>query len=288
MTSPTSETPLASKFCSSCGRRLDPQDRFCDGCGARQIKDENPRGHFSELLKVEGKLALREPVGLGMGLGLPIGLLILFGFISSSVPGNVANTGLSVLDLWIPTIMVIGFISLAISSLPVTLVKYRELGWLRRISTTPASPVMLFAAQLTLNLILAFAMILIVIFGGEIIFGAPLNVGIPFFVLSIILSIAEIFSLGLVIAAIAPSQTVANALTGVLFFLLLFLSGLWVQPAQVGGTLATIMYYSPSGAAVRALLYSVFNATPPLTSIGTMVAYTVIFAFIAIRYFRWE
>ena len=131
-------------------------------------------------------------------------------------------------------------------------------------------------------------MILIVIFGGELIFGLPLNVGIPFFVLSIILSIAELFSLGMVIAALAPSQTVASALTGVLFFLLLFLSGLWVQPVQVGGLLQTIMYYSPSGAAARALFYSVFNAAPPLTTIVTLVVYTVIFAFAAIRYFRWE
>jgi ABC-2 type transport system permease protein len=131
-------------------------------------------------------------------------------------------------------------------------------------------------------------MVLFVIFGGELIFSAPLNVGILFFILSIALSIAEIFSLGLVVAAIAPSQTVTSAMTGVLFFLLLFLSGLWVQPAQVGGFLQIVMYYSPSGAAARALLYSVFNAAPPFTTIVTMVAYTVIFAVIAIRYFRWE
>ena len=68
---------------------------------------------------------------------------------------------------------------------------------------------------------------------------------------------------------------------------MLLLSGLWIQPAIVGEPLATIMYYSPSGAPVRALLYSVFNATPPLTAIVTMLVYAPIFTFIAIRYFRW-
>jgi len=252
-----------------------------------ETKNNNPRGHFSELLKVEGKLALREPYGV-FGVFFPVALLVLFGYISGQVPGKVANTGLTVLDLYIPTIMVIGFISIAITSLPNILVRDREIGWLRRVSTTPVPPSRLLGAQLILNLVFALAMVLIVIFGGEIIFGAPLNVGIPFFVLSIILSIAEIFSLGLVIAAIAPSQTVASALSGLLFFLLLFLSGLWVQPAQVGGPLQTVMYYSPSGAATRALLYSVFNAAPPYTTLVTMAAYTVIFAVIAIRYFRWE
>ena len=250
--------------------------------------NEKSRGHFSELLKVEGKLALREPTGLGMGVVFPIILLIVFGFIGKEVPGNVGVTGLTILDLYIPTIMVIGFISLGISSLPVTVVRYRELGWLRRISTTPLHPSKILAAQLTLNLILALATILIVIFGGEIIFGASLNVGILYFVLSLILSIAAIFSLGLVVAAVAPSQTVASGLAGSLFFGLLFLSGLWIQPAIAGAPLQTIMYYSPSGAAVRALLYSVFNTAPPYTTIATLVAYTIIFAFLAIRYFRWE
>jgi ABC-2 type transport system permease protein len=71
-------------------------------------------------------------------------------------------------------------------------------------------------------------------------------------------------------------------------FVLMFLSGLWVQPAQVGDPLQTIMYYSPSGAAARALLAAVFNGSPSYPALLTMVVYTVMFGFIAIRYFRWE
>ena len=71
-------------------------------------------------------------------------------------------------------------------------------------------------------------------------------------------------------------------------FALMFLSGLWVNPAQVGDPLQTIMYYSPSGAAVRALLDAAFNGSPSYAALLTMAVYTVIFGFIAIRYFRWE
>jgi len=204
------------------------------------------------------------------------------------VPGTVAGTGLTILDIYVPIIMVTGFISLGVSSLPGTLVRYRETGWLRRISTTPTLPSRLLAAQLTLNLVIGLVTVLIVIFGSELVFGAALQASIQYFVLSIVLSIAALFSLGLVVAALAPSQTVASWLCGGLFFLLLLLSGLWIPPSIVGEPWATIMYYSPSGAAVRALLYSAFNATPPLAAIVPMVVYALIFAFIAIRYFRWE
>lgn len=238
------------------------------------------------LLKVQARLALREPYAVGVGVGMPAVLLAVFGFISRST-GTVAGTGLSVIDLWIPTLMVVCFIAIAIS-LPNTLVRDREIGWLRRISTTPVHPSRLLGAQLAVDLVLAGAAILILIVGGSAIFGAPLKVGVPYFVLSTVLAIAEIFALGLVVVGLVPNQTAASAVSGVLFFALLFLSGLWVQPVQVGGLLQSIMWYSPAGAASRALLYSVFDQTPPVTTFITMAAYALVFSVVAIRYFRWE
>lgn len=253
-----------------------------------ESKRNNPHGHFAELLRVEWRLALREAVGLISGVAVPTIMLVVFGLISTATPGGVPGTGYTVMQLYVPVIMVIGFIFLGIYVLPNAMVRYREIGWLRRVSTTPVPPSRLLAAQVIVNLALALATILIVIFGSELIFGASLDVNIPFFALSIILSIAVIFSLGLVVAASVPSQSVANGASGGLVFLLLFLAGLWVPPATVGGSLATIMYYSPSGAAALALLDSAFNTSPPYTAIATMVAYTAVFAFVATRYFRWE
>jgi len=251
------------------------------------VVSRRSRAQLAALLKVQAKLSLREPYGLGLGIGLPAVLLVVFGFISRQVPGNVGGSGLTVIDLYIPTIMVFSFIAIAIS-LPNTLVRDREIGWLRRISTTPVHPSRLLAAQLILNLVLAAAAIVIIIIGGTAIFGAPLTVDIPFFILSLALAIAEIFSLGLVVVALVPTQTLASFVGGVLFFALLFLSGLWIQPVQVGEPLEAIMWYSPSGAAVRAILYSVFNATPPVTTLVALVGYTLVFGFVAVRYFRWE
>ena len=251
------------------------------------ILGRRSRAQLAALLKVQAKLSLREPYPVILGIGFPAVLVVLFGVISKHTAGNVGGSGLTVIDLYIPTIMVISFIAIAIS-LPSTFVRDREIGWLRRISTTPVHPSRLLAAQLIFNLVLAAAAIVIIIAGGTAIFGAPLTVDIPFFVLSLALAIAEIFSLGLVVVALVPTQTVASAAGGVLFFALLFLSGLWVQPVQVSGPLQEIMWYSPSGAAVRAILYSVFNTTPPVTTLLALIGYTIAFAFTAVRYIRWE
>lgn len=246
-----------------------------------------PRGPFVELLRVQGKLALREPFGLGGGIALPLALLVVFGFISQNVAGNVAGTGLTVIDLWTPTILVISFIFLSMS-LPSTLVRDREIGWLRRVSTTPLHPSRLLAAQLVINLVIAVVAVLIIILGGALVFGASLHVSILPFGISLVLSIAELFVVGLMVAALAPSQAAFQAIAGAVTFPLMFLSGLWVNPAQAGGLLETIMHYSPSGAASRALLDAVFNSSLSYAAWVTMAVYTAILGFIAIRYFRWE
>jgi len=245
------------------------------------------RVQFAELLKVQSKLALREPLALFGGLVLPAILLAVFGFIGQANPGNVGDTGLTIIDLWTPTILVLSFIFISVS-LPNTLVRDREIGWLRRVSTTPLHPSRLLAAQLVIDLILAAAAVLIVILEGALVFGASLHVQILPFAVSLLLSIVELFTLGLVLVALVPTQSVAQPVAGVVTFGLMFLSGLWVNPAQMGDPLRTIMYYSPSGAAVKAVLDSAFNGGLSYAALVTMAVYTVIFGFIAIRYFRWE
>lgn len=243
-------------------------------------------GYFTELLKVQAKLAIRGGNAI-IGMAVPIGLLVVFALIGSVSPGNVGNTNYTLLDVYLPIIMVLGFVFIALG-LPTTLVRDREIGWLRRISTTPVHPSRLLAAQLVINLVFAITTVLILIFGGEVILHVALDVNIPLFIISIILAIAVIFSLGMVLVAVAPSQAAVQGLNGAFAMGLMFLSGLWTPPQAVGGLLSTIIFYSPSGAAVRALLDSSFNQVPPYTTFVTLVVYAAIFAFIAIRYFRWE
>ncbi len=254
---------------------------------ATHSRGHRHRGAFATLLRVQARLTLREPYAVLLGLGLPLVLLWVFGFISGKVSGNVAHSGLSVIDLYIPTLMVIALIAISIS-LPNTLVRDREIGWLRRVSTTPVSPWRLLGVQMVIDLGLAVIAVVVLLVGGSTIFGAPLHLDVPIFVVSAALAVAEIFSLGLLLVALIPTQALASAVAGVVFFLLLFLSGLWVQPVQVVGPLREVMWYSPSGAAARALLYSVFNHVPPVTTLIALAGYTVVFAYASVRLFRWE
>jgi len=70
--------------------------------------------------------------------------------------------GLILFDAYVPIIMVLGLTMLGLLGLPGPLVSYRELGILRRLSTTPVPPSWLLAAQVVVQLCIALAGLLIV------------------------------------------------------------------------------------------------------------------------------
>jgi ABC-2 type transport system permease protein len=242
---------------------------------------------FWELVRVQGKLALREPVGLVFGIGLPLILLIIFGSIPAfSEP--IADTGFTVFQVYIPILMVTVLIFLGLFGLPIPIVRDRELGWLRRISTTPVSPAKLLAAQVMINLILAAVGFTILVAGSTLIFGLKIAFEVPGFILSLVLATLSMFSLGLLITAVAPSQSAANGMTMALLYPFLFFAGIYVPMQVLPSSLQAVSLLTPVGAAVNALGSSMTGSFPSFVPLLVMAAYTVFFSFIAIRYFKWE
>jgi ABC-2 type transport system permease protein len=242
---------------------------------------------FWELVKVQGKLALREPTGIIFGLGLPVFLLIIFGSIPSfrnTVPGM----SLSTFEMYIPILIVTVLIFIGLFGLPIPIVRDREIGWLRRISTTPVKPTKLLSAQVTINIIIAGIAISILTVGSVLFFGVKMPFEIFGFVLSIILVTIALFSLGVLIAAFAPSQGAATGLGQGLLYPLLFFAGVYIPTQFLPSTLQTISNFTPVGAAVQALDSSIQGTFPSIVPLLVMAAYSVFFGFIAVRYFKWE
>ncbi len=242
---------------------------------------------FWELFKVQGKLALREPTALVFGIVLPLLLLIIFGNIPT-FNEPIEGSSFTLFELYIPILMVTVLIFIGLLGLPGPLLRDRESGWLRRISTTPISPAKLLAAQAVINLILAAVGFTIVIAGSILIFGVELAFDIPGFILSLVLATLAMFSLGLLITAIAPSQSTGTGITMGLLYPLLFFAGVYVPMEVLPSGLQTAALFTPVGAAVDALNSSMAGSFPSFVPLVVMAAYAIVLGFVAIRYFRWE
>src|SRR5579872_6692101 len=71
-------------------------------------------------------------------------------------------------------------------------------------------------------------------------------------------------------------------------FPLLFFAGLWLPRAFMPAVLLDISNYTPLGAAVQAIQDSMQTGFPPARPLLVLVAYAVVFAVAARRFFRWE
>jgi hypothetical protein len=96
------------------------------------------RAPFKQLLHTEAKLWLREPMAPFWGIVFPLVLTIVFGLASNKPQHDLG--GLRLIDVYVPTLMAFVLTVVAVSALPSMLTAYRNIGVLRRMSTTPVAP----------------------------------------------------------------------------------------------------------------------------------------------------
>ncbi len=247
-----------------------------------------PRAAFGKLLLNESRLALRVPTGLGMGLGIPILLLVVLGIIPGTRDPRGDLGGVSYFALLYPILVAVAIMTLSINVLPQNLIKYRETGILRRLSVTPVPPAWLLAPQIIINLAIAVIGIILLTAVGVAVFGLGLPQDFPGFLLAVFLTLTSLFGIGLLIAAVIRSNTLAQGIGAVLFFALLFLGGLWIPRPLLPPVLIEISNWVPLGASVAVMQNAMQGTALPLQPLFVLIGYTVILAYLSVRFFQWE
>jgi ABC-2 type transport system permease protein len=246
------------------------------------------RTAFAKIVRNEARLAWRRPVGLIAGVGVPVFLMVIFGEIGAFQEPSAILGGFTLFDLYVPILAVFAMAMIALLGLPVPLASYRELGVLRRLSTTPVPRSWLLAAQGVVQLVVAL-IALAVIFGVSMTaFGAGAPASPGGLLLSIALSAAGLFPIGLMVAAVARTANAASIMGRLAFFPLIFFAGLWLPRDLMPTVLRDISNYTPLGAAVQAIQSSMLNGFPSAAPLLVLAGYAVVFGFMARRFFRWE
>lgn len=243
---------------------------------------------FGKLAFVETKLFLRERVGVAALLGIPVALVIGFGLIpgfgqpDKSLSGQIGTEYIASLGVAIVIVM------LGLTGIPAVLGTYREKGILRRMSATPVRPAAVLLAKMIAWLATVLVSVTLVITVSRLAFHVPLPVKPGWFVLSVALGVAALFSLGLFLAAVAPTSRAAAGLGWLLFFPNMFLAGVYVPTEQMSHTLQVIGDYAPLGAALHAVRQTWMGQDPRPLYLGIMAAWAAAAGLAAARLFRWE
>jgi len=237
------------------------------------------------LIVSEAKLLLRDPISWLAAIALPSAILLIFGAVFPPQP-DPALGGQRWLDLFVPSLLVITTATLGIQTLPIRLATYREKGVLRRLSTTPAHPARLLAAQLVIYAATAIIGMVVLLITGQVAFGIPLPANPIGYVVAFVVGVAALFAIGLVIAAFAPTSRAATAIAIPMFFLVMFLGGVYLPRFLLPEVLVRIGDFTPPG--VQGLQDAWLGAAPQVLPLIGMAAITLVAGFVAVRVFRWE
>ena len=246
------------------------------------------RAAFGQIVRNEARLAWRQPAGLIVGIGISVGLLVIFGEVSVFQQSSARLGGLSTFDVYIPILIAFAIAIIAFTYLPGPLVSYREQGILRRLSTTPVPASWVLAAQLVVQACLMLISVFILLVVSVVFFGVDAPKSPGGLLLAVVLSIAALFAIGLAIAAVARTPGAARGIMAAVLYPLLFFSGLYYPVQLLPGVLQDISHYTPLGAAVQAMQASMNVGFPSVTPLLVLVAYALVFGFVAKRFFRWE
>jgi ABC-2 type transport system permease protein len=177
---------------------------------------------------------------------------------------------------------------LGLNGVPMVIGQYRERGILRRLGVTPVRPLTLLLADLMVWAAAAIVSVALVIAVARLAYHVPAPAAVGWFVLSALLGIAALFSLGLLVAAAAPSARSAAGLGWLLFFPNMFLAGVYFPTEDMSTVMRQIGNFTPLGAALHAVRDSWMGVAPRPEYLGIMAAYVVIAGALAARFFRWQ
>jgi ABC-2 type transport system permease protein len=243
---------------------------------------------LGRLTATELKLIGREGARFFVRLAVPPILLVIFGAIPFYTQRRATLDGYTLLDAYVPILIGYALALLALTALPMALAGYRERGILRRLQTTPAGPVRVLAAQLIANLAVIASMVILILAVARLGYGVFLPRQAAGFVAAALLGAAAMLSIGLLIAAAAPSAQAAQGIGMVLLFPMMFFAGLFFPIPVMPPFLRHLSHATPLGAAVQALQDAWLGHWPHPLQLLTMAAYAVACGLAAARLFRWE
>jgi ABC-2 type transport system permease protein len=246
------------------------------------------RSPLMQLTRVELLLFWRERVGPVWGVGFPMLLLVIFGAIPSFRDVLPKSGGLTVLDSYIPILVVISLALLCLVSLPVTIVNYRERGVLRRLRTTPAGPLRVLGAQLVVNFGMAVVTVVLILVVARLAYGVPFPRQVGAWLIAALFVSLALLGLGLFVAAVGPTSRAAAAIGNLVFYPMMFFGGLWLPIPVMPPVLQHISHATPLGAGWESFQQAALGHWPPALALVAMAAWAVVSGAAAVRFFRWE
>ena len=242
-----------------------------------------------QLMWLEIKIFVREPLGLIGTVGVPVIVLVVTGRV---VGDRLPSTGgvSTFVTVGLPVFVAVLISLSAVLSLVTIISIYRESGILKRLRATPLRPVTILIAHVVTKLLFTGVTLALMILAGRRYYPIDIDVPVLAFTVALLFSTWSILSIGFVIASIVPTARFAQPIGGILLYPMIPLSGLFMPVESLSPPLEAMARVLPLTYAVS-LLEGIWRGdawSQHLTDVAALLVVFAICTAISAKVFRWE
>jgi ABC-2 type transport system permease protein len=232
----------------------------------------------------------RNRIGAIFTVGFSVVFVVLLG--TSAGTSRVAYLGnIRLIQYYVPGFVAYGVMAACFNTLCITLVVRRETGLLKRLRLSPLPTWALLSAIFVSTAVVAMIEVALTLAIGRIAFHVHLPQEAGAFLLTLLVGVVSFTALGVAMSTFVPNQEAAGPVTSVVFFVLLFLSGLWF-PLHASSGLAQFSSWFP----LRRFIVAVFLSFDSQRGVSpwawsdllVVAAWGLAAVVIAARRFRWS
>lgn len=240
---------------------------------------------FGKMLKIEGKLSIRDMNMVIFAIIMPVVILIILGFIYGNKPAF-EGADYSFIEQSFGALSTIAICAGGLMGLPILISDYRERKILKRFKVTPISPTMILFVHLMIYTIYSAVSVVFLWVFSKLFWNFGMRGSYLTFFIGWLVVLMSIFSIGILVGGIARNSKTAS----VMYFPMLVFSGATVpyeiMPVQVQ-KVANIMPLTQGIKILKAATLGT-EINNVLIPIIIMVLITIICVSMAIKFFRWE
>ncbi len=230
-----------------------------------------------------------NPIGAIFTVGFSVVFLVLVGSSAGHQRSSAIAGGL-IIKYYVPGFIAYGVMAACFNMLTINLVVRREMGLLKRVRLSPLPTWAMMAAIAANAVIISAVQVVLVLAIGRLGYGVAFPHNPAAFVVALVVGAASFTALGLGVSTLIPNQEAGAPVTSIVFFVLLFLSGLWF-PLSASSGLAKFSSYLP----VRHMILAVYDASIvqkgvsswPWHDIIVMAIWGAVAAVVAARRWSW-
>ena len=242
---------------------------------------------FLKLYIIEQKLALRSADMLIFGVAMPVGIMILINMIAGQ---KQVTEGFTYLQSSFASLIAVGICAAAFMGIPLTIADYRDKKILKHFFTTPCSPLWILGSDILCAGVTALLSAVSVALVSVVFLGYEMSGNALEFMDSWMLTLVSMFSIGLLMASLCRTIKSVNAVTSLVYFPMLFLSGATIPYELFPSGLQKLANVLPLAQGIKLMkAVSMGAALDTVWEIVVLlVGITVICTVISVKTFRWE